>query len=241
MATPGFIKAISRSPAVRAAACFLGAQYLRLVWITGRWRVEGFETVQRFWDQDRPFIVCFWHGRLLMMPLTWKRPKPFHMLLSDHPDGRLGAEIGAHFGIKCAYGSSTRGGTAALRQLVKILRDGGTVGMTPDGPAGPRMRASIGAVVLARLSGAPILPLTFSSSSRRALNSWDRFIVPFPFGRGIIRWGTPIEVPKDADDDRLEAARLQLENAMNALTEAADRDCGQAPMEPAPAAVEAAP
>jgi hypothetical protein len=118
--------------------------------------------------------------------------------------------------------------------MVKALKAGDCVGITPDGPRGPRMRASDGAVALARLSGVPIIPATFGAARGRVLQSWDRFLVAWPFGRGVIVWGDPIDVARDADAAALGAARLRVENALNAITAEADRLTGRVPVEPAP-------
>ena len=102
--------------------------------------------------------------------------------------------------------------------------------------AGPRMRAQSGIVVLARLSGAPIVPATYAVSRRKIASSWDRFVIALPFSRGLYLWGAPIHVARDADDDALETARMDLEISLNALTESADRRMGVEPVMPAEAA-----
>ena len=151
-------------------------------------------------------IVAFWHNRLAMMPYCWPSRHPFHMLISAHPDGRLIAKTVRHFGIDAVAGSSRRGGREALRGLVRLAEgDGASVGITPDGPRGPRMRAGDGALTLARLSGAAILPAAVSVSRRIVLNTWDRLIIALPFSRGAMVWGDPIVVPRDADDATLAA------------------------------------
>lgn len=116
--------------------------WIRLVWATSRWEVVGGEIPRRLHAAKRPFIVAFWHGRLLMMPMAWERSVPIRMLISAHRDGRLIADSVAAFGIESIAGSSTRGGSTALRQMVKALRQGVCVGITPDGRGGPpRWRA----------------------------------------------------------------------------------------------------
>lgn len=223
-------KAIGRSEAVRRAACWILAQYIRLAHGLGRWEVEGGAFPARYWDEGKPFILCFWHGRLLMMPYCWRRDKVIHMLISAHRDGQLIADTVAHFGIKTAAGSSTRGGAGALRVILKALKAGDYVGITPDGPRGPRMRVGGGIIDVARLSGAPILPATYSSRRGRFLGSWDRFRVVWPGSNGLFLWGEPLYVSRDAD---IEATRQTLEERMNALCAEADRRCGQKPVEPA--------
>lgn len=230
----GLIKRILKSDAVRNAACWLGAQYVRLVWITGRWTIEGDALPRQMWAEGKPFILAFWHGHLLMMPKCWDLSKPMHMLISQHRDGQIIARVIGHFGLGTAAGSSTRGGSAALRQMLKALKAGEYVGITPDGPRGPRMRATAGIVNIARMSGAPILPCAYSTRRRKQLGSWDRFQVALPFSSGVILWGEPITVAKDSDEAALEAARLQVEQAMNDLAHRAERQMGHPPTEPAP-------
>jgi hypothetical protein len=241
MATPQFIKNLSRNGLARGISCLAAAALIRLVWATSRWRVIKAPGLERIWNSDKPFIVCFWHGRLMMMPFAWTRPQSINMLISNHPDGRLIADTVARFGIHTVPGSSSQGGAGALRGLVRILKGGDSVGITPDGPRGPRMRATTGAVALARLSGAPLVPLAFSCRRRRIWNSWDRFVLAWPFSSGVFMWGEPIEVPGDADAAGLDALRGDLEERMNSLTGEADRHCGHQPIDPAPSDAGAAP
>ena len=230
----GVLKSFFRRDGVRRALCRLGADYIRLVRATGSWAVVRGDIPRRLWDQGRPFILCFWHGRILMMPYAWDLSRTIHMLISRHPDGQLIANTVAHFGIKTAAGSSSRGGASALRLMVRALAAGDCVGITPDGPRGPRMRASEGAIQVARLSGAPLVPAAFGARARKVLGSWDRFVVAGPFAGGAFVWGEPIEVARDADPAAVEAARRSLEDSLNAVTAEADRICGQTPVEPAP-------
>ena len=227
------IKRLTRSDSVREGLCWLGAQFIRLVWATGYWQVEGGQIPAAFWRDDKPFILAFWHGRIMMMPYCWRRDKAINMLISQHKDGQFIARTVAHFGIDTVAGSSSKGGSAALRSMLRSLKQGQSVGITPDGPRGPRMRASDGIVHVARLSGVPVIPCGFSAKRRKLLGSWDRFTVAFPFSRGIFVWGEPVRVPSDATPEQLEEARLAIESGLTAVTQAADRAMGHAPVEPA--------
>ncbi|MHA1112922.1 MAG: lysophospholipid acyltransferase family protein [Alphaproteobacteria bacterium] len=223
---------IARSEGLRNLIGWLAAKYVRLVRLTGRWEEIGREVPQGFWSEGKPYIGCFWHGRMLMMPPFGNPDVPFRMLISRHPDGQLIARTVRHFGIDSITGSSSKGGTEALRHMVRALKDGACVGITPDGPRGPRMRAAAGIVALARLSGLPIVPATFSASRRWLMPNWDRFVVPLPFCRGVFHWGEPLVVPRDADAATLEAMRQEVENRLNDMTREADRACGVAPVLP---------
>jgi lysophospholipid acyltransferase (LPLAT)-like uncharacterized protein len=232
-------KRILRSDALRGIACWFIAQYVRLVWATGRWRVVGAERPAGFWNRGEAFILAFWHGQLLMMPCCWRRGVEMRMLISQHDDGELIARTIGHFGLGAVRGSSKRsgkakekGGAAALRSIVKHLKEGRCVGITPDGPRGPRMRAGDGVAVIARLSGAPVLPVACATSRRRLLGTWDRFAVPLPFARGVFVGGEPLGFSR-ADDE--EEARQRIEAALNRTTAEANRLAGAPAVEPAPA------
>ena len=237
MKTPQLIKRLGKSRRLRGVLCRLAALYIRFVYATGHWRVEGGETAARFWDQGQPFILAFWHEHLLMMPMIWRREVDIHMLISQHRDGQLIAQTVSHFGIHWLAGSSTRGGQAALRTMLKVLKAGQCVGITPDGPHGPRLRASDGIAAVARLSGCPVIPAVWSSAGQRRLKSWDRFRIALPFSRGVFMWGDPIEIGKDAGGEAMEDARLRIEDALNTLTERADIAVGQMFLPPVPRAV----
>lgn len=225
-------KRLLRTTPVRAALCWLAASYIRLVRATGRWQVFGLEHVQPLWDRGEPFVSCFWHGRLLLMIPLWTHSRPIHMINSPHPDGQMMARMQAYFGVRSIAASSTRGGTAGTRASVKVLRDGGYVAITPDGPKGPRMRAGVGTVAIARMGRAVLVPCTFSTRRRWVLGTWDRLVVPLPFSRGVYIWGEPVTVPADATPEQVEAARRLLETRLNAITAEADRLCGHAAIEP---------
>jgi lysophospholipid acyltransferase (LPLAT)-like uncharacterized protein len=174
----------------------------------------------------RSFILAFWHGRLLMIPMAWQRLAPMHMLISTHPDGQIIADAVTYFGVDSIAGSTKRGGSAALRNMLKQLREGGCVGITPDGPRGPAMSASLGIVNVARLARVPILPITYATSRRRVLATWDHFHLPWPFGRGVYLWGEPIEIPAELDEAGMEQARRLVEGKMVEMVREADNRVG---------------
>ncbi len=229
-------KRLIRREAVQRLLARLVACYIRLVYRTSRWTTQGAEHPRRFWEQGQPFLGCFWHGRMLMIAYAWDFRRPLHMLISTHADGRLIARAVERFGVRTIEGSTSSGGTAALRAMLRALKEGHSVAVTPDGPRGPRMRVAPGLVLVAKLAGVPILPGAYSSTRLRLIDSWDRFAVALPFGRGVFVWGEPIRVAADADERALAAASLEVEARLNELTAAADRLCGRAPVEPAQAA-----
>lgn len=226
-------KGLLARPGVRRLLSWLGAHYLRLVFLTGRWTFHGFEVLENHWKAGTPVIACFWHSRMLMMLFAWRSQQPFWMLTSLHRDGQLIADVAAHFAIREIKGSTSRGGSGAVRMLLSVLERGDSVGITPDGPRGPRMRANLGAVKVAQLSGVPLVPVTYGVRHRRVLSTWDRFVIVAPFSRGVLVCGEEILVPRHADAEALEHARRSLERALNDITAEADRITGHAPIEPA--------
>lgn len=237
---------VRKSDAARGVACWLVAQYIRLVWATGRWEIKNSATPERLWREGKPFVIAFWHGRLLILPAMWPRSAKISMLISMHRDGELIARAIGYFGHGTVRGSAAKpgsdkdkGGVAALRGMLKALKANEYVGITPDGPRGPRMRATDGIVTVARMAGVPIIPCSYSAQSRMVLNTWDRFVLPLPFTRGVIIWGEPIMVPREADAAGLDAARMAVEAGLTAATNDADELMGVAPVEPEPTARQA--
>ena len=174
-----------------------------------------------FWEKGIPFIIAFWHGRLLMMRHSYKGKK-VGFLVSPHRDGQVIGTTGKLFGHHPIVGSTTRKGLSGFKNMIKALQSGSDIVITPDGPKGPRYQAQVGVIELSRLTGKPIVPVTFSASKKIVFKSWDRFVLPYPFSRGVFIWGEPIQVNPNEDRAHLEEKRLLLEKQLNELTERAD-------------------
>jgi len=144
-------------------------------------------------------------------------------MASRSRDGELVARFVPRFGFKTVRGSTTRGGSDALRRLARLLRWGQEVAVVPDGPLGPRGVVQSGVIALARITGVPILPLAFSAFPAWRLRSWDEFLIPKPFARATVCFGPPLWVPADADRAQQEALRKELEGQLSELTSRADR------------------
>jgi lysophospholipid acyltransferase (LPLAT)-like uncharacterized protein len=162
-------------------------------------------------------IYAFWHSSLLMASFHYRNLGVVG-LISYSKDGELLARVVEPLGYVLVRGSTSRGSLQALRGLVRHLRDGRDVALTPDGPRGPREVAQEGTIHLARLTGKRIVPLVFDCTRKRRLHSWDRLIVPMPFSRGVFVYRDPIEVPRDADAAEIEAKRKLLEGELHEAT-----------------------
>lgn len=148
------------------------------------------------------------------------------MLISQHRDGELIARTVKLLGIESVRGSTTRGGLSAIRSMVRTMQDGFNIAITPDGPQGPRHMVQAGIVELARLTGAPIIPMTYSASRRKVFRSWDQFNLPFPFSRVVYIFGEPVLVPRELGPEEREEKRLLLENRLKQITREADQSFG---------------
>lgn len=228
------LKKLMANERVRSGVARLAAFYIWLVYASGSWKVVGGENPARFWDRNEPFILGFWHGRILMTAMAWRRNVPLHILISQHRDGLFIAETVAHFGLSAVPGSSRRGGTGGFRKLIRMLKSGLCVGITPDGPQGPRMRISDGIASASCLSGVPVIPYASSVKWGRLMKSWDRFLLAWPFSSGVFVWGEPLYPPDPLTPESRATFLAQIESELNRVTWEADRLMGRVPVEPAP-------
>lgn len=229
-------KRVLKSPFLQAVLAWLAARYVGLIRRTTRWSQEMPPATRAVFDERQPMVACFWHGRMLVMRQAWQdEPGRFHMLISGHRDGAFIARAMRNIGCSVITGSGTgpdKGGRQALKQMQAVLAEGGVVGITPDGPRGPLMRAKGGAIAVAQASGAPIVPVSGSVRRGRRFASWDRFLLPWPGNRGVLLFGEPIEVPAESRLEEIERLRRHLESELIRLTREADRRCGREPIEP---------
>lgn len=173
------------------------------------------------WAKGERIIFAFWHGRLLMMPFAYPG-KPVATLISQHRDGEYISRIAVVFGSRVIRGSATRGGVRAFKQMILALKEGLDLVITPDGPKGPRAKVKSGVIELAKLTGAPIVPVTFSAARRRSLKSWDAFLLPLPFSRAVYIWGEPIYVDPTATKEEVAKHQELLAVRLDLLTMEAD-------------------
>ena len=221
------LKRLLRHHITQVILCWLGAQYIRLVWATGTWTVENADSPNQLWAENKPFIYAFWHGHLLMMPMPWQRGCPLNMLISHHRDGQIISKTVRHLSISTISGSTKKSGQSAVRNLLRSLGQRECIGITPDGPRGPRMRVGGGMIDIARLGRVPIIPCAVAYRHRKILGTWDRFQIPLPFTRGVFVWGDPITISPEVKGDALDKKRRDVEDAMNTLVMAAERHVGR--------------
>jgi lysophospholipid acyltransferase (LPLAT)-like uncharacterized protein len=224
------MKALLRTPQAQAILASLLGGYLTFALRTTRWTLDGQEHFRPH-GAGTPAVFAFWHEFLPLMPalsliarkLPFYHPTPIHTLVSQHRDGRFIGAVVQRFGILPIPGSSTRGGAAGLRNLLTVLRQGDLIGITPDGPKGPRRQAANGVAQLAALSGVPVVPLAARTRWRIRLNTWDRMPVPLPFGRGVMVCGPAISVPQDGWQDAVST----ITDGLNQAAARADQLCAR--------------
>lgn len=225
-------KFLKNSAVQSILACILYG-YIRLVHLTCRWEIKGKEHYIDEIEKSEAIIMVFWHGRVGIMINTWKKKikgkrYALNAMVSAHSDGELLTKVIRLFGFKIIRGST--GGRQAVKayyNAVKALRNNESVGVTPDGPRGPRMRIKGSVVKIAQKSQAAMVPATISVKRAKILNTWDSFMLPLPFSRGVIIYKEAIKVPKDADEKTLKKIEKQLEDVLYTATKEADQYLGR--------------
>lgn len=185
--------------------------------LTIRWEIVGkpFDP-----GQKERYLYAFWHARMLMMPRPFRGQWRGYMLISEHRDGGFIADTMHLLGIPTVRGSTTRGGAKAMLKMIRSAKqEHRHLGITPDGPRGPREVVQKGTIVLAMKSGLAVVPLCYAASRCWRASSWDRFYIPKPFSRGVFVFGEPVEIFPDEDID---AALLRVQQGMDHAQQTAD-------------------
>ncbi len=194
---------------------------IRSLRLTMRITYVDFEAYRERLDRGGHIILAFWHGRLMMMPYSYPG-RGITILVSQSKDGDLISGVVKGFGIESVRGSSSRGWFAGVKGLLKSVKAGRDVAITPDGPRGPGMKAQMGVVQIARATGLPIIPMSFGASKKKVFSSWDSFVLPYPFSRGVFVCGEPVYVSSAATPEEMEEKRRSLEETLTRLTDRAD-------------------
>ncbi len=191
---------------------------IKLIGATVRWQVEGWKNWEEATRNERVPIYTFWHNRVFLATYFWQKRR-IVVMTSQSFDGEYIARFIQRFGYGAARGSSTRGAVGAIVEMTRLMRAGLPTALTIDGPKGPRYVAKMGAVLLAKKSGQPILPFTITPKHFwAAKRSWDGFQVPFPFTRARVDIAPPIYVPAKTDENELARKRDELQKALDEVT-----------------------
>ncbi len=217
-----------RNPIIQAVLAWVLAQWMRFCFATIRWTHQNEGVAEVVWAQGGGVLCAFWHSRIGLSPSCWPldRAQSAKALISLSPDGQFIAKAVALQGIPAVRGSSAnkdkadraKGGTQALRDGLKQLKIG-ALAITPDGPRGPARQMAEGLPLMARLSKAPVLFIGMSCKPAIRLNSWDRAVLPLPFGKGAIVWDVA-DYPEGAELADVAFAWTERLNAVEAEADA---------------------
>jgi lysophospholipid acyltransferase (LPLAT)-like uncharacterized protein len=218
------VKRLLRHSAVISILTFIIANYMRLTYFTTSWRIVGQDTLPA-----GGAIYVFWHGRILMMPCVWSSPRSMYVLVSPHNDGAISNGTLKNLGFNTIRGTSSNASSLnALRHILKVLKKGENIAITPDGPRGPKEKIHSKVVEIAKAVGVPIIPMSFSSKRYRILNTWDSFFFALPFSRGTIIFDRPLHIPSDASAADVQHFETHLVERLQAITKEADLYTGVA-------------
>jgi lysophospholipid acyltransferase (LPLAT)-like uncharacterized protein len=192
-----------------AALSALAAGFIRGLRATVRLRYHRAEGIRAWEREEKRFILAFWHRHLLFMPYGY-RGRRISVLVSQSQDGELIARTVARFGIDSSRGSTTRGGIAGMRTLLRKAAEGYDLAFTPDGPKGPASVVQPGVILAAAATGLPIQPVALAASRCRRLRSWDRFVVPYPGAAVHFVYGEPLFVARRGEPGDLDEAAAEL-------------------------------
>jgi len=186
----------------------------RFLCLSIRWDYVG----ERYGQDMPPFILGYWHSRILMLPYAFPNWKG-KLLISEHKDGGYIADAAKLMGFDSVRGSSTRGGAKALLTMIRLGKKGYSIAVTPDGPKGPAEEMKMGVMQLVKKTGLPFRAACYATKSHWRANSWDRFYIPKPFTRGVFVISDPIEVDDNEDD---ETVLIRFQKLMDETQQRAD-------------------
>jgi lysophospholipid acyltransferase (LPLAT)-like uncharacterized protein len=202
---------------------WLAAGLIRVIYRCLKKEVFNGEILEDLWARGQQVILVSWHDQLLLMPPFYRGPGAT-ILISQSRDGELIARTVAHFSLDAVRGSSSRGGREALREMIALAAQPLDLALTPDGPKGPRHEVKFGVIQLARASGRPIVPLAFACSHGHRFRSWDRFLLPYPWGRAVYQVGRPLlPQPNESAEDLQRRVQQAMTDNTRAAAEALKR------------------
>jgi lysophospholipid acyltransferase (LPLAT)-like uncharacterized protein len=218
-----FVKKVTKKTKVQNFIASLTFCYLYFCYKTSRFFYIGDSIIENEIQSNSPFIFCFWHARLALMPFSWKWNKQFYMMVSKHGDGQLIGKILKKCGpFDLISGSTNKDGGFVLKKAIELLKNGFVIGITPDGPRGPREEVSKGTAMLSYLSKRKMIPISCGIKNKKILKSWDKFQFPLPFSKVMFVVGDAIDAPQNKED--IEGARRDLEQALIQVSQQCDRD-----------------
>lgn len=233
------IRSFFYSAFAQGLLCLLVSSYIRFVILTSSKKFYNLEYIDDLIKKGDSLIVAAWHNRLAMTAFIFSKSRKinkdyvFSALTSDHGDGKIVGKIMENFGLKVINGSTRKGndpkkGIAIgnFRKIFKTLNKSAALCITPDGPRGPRFKVGGQVASISKISGAPVIPVSYGISRRKVFGSWDRFILPLPFSKVVFYFGEPIYVAKDSSEEELTKINNKIEKGINLVCKNSDELAG---------------
>lgn len=212
------LKKITKLKIIRHLLGYLIYRYLKVVYSTTKWQIIN----ENFNLASTGAIYAFWHGKLAMMPYVFPSNRIMNILISTHTDGDIIKIAMHHFGLQTINGSSKRNPTMALRMIIKKAKNNENIAITPDGSRGPAYQINGNIIEIAKLVKLPIIPVSYAVNKKKILNSWDKFMIPLLFNRGVLIYGEPIIVNQNDDANQIANLKNLLAVTLSNITKQAD-------------------
>ena len=214
------IKLVLKNVIIQYILAVIAALYIGIVRLTSNINKINNQIPESFWNTNKSFILAFWHSQLMTISFSWSKKSKIHIIASQHSDGRFGSIIGSFFKLKNIPRSS-KNSNISLKNIFKLVKQKEYIGITPDGPRGPREKVSQGIIKLASSLQIPIIACGFWSSKNFKLSSWDKFLITIPFSNCYFVWSEPLHIDKNIDEKKVLEYQKCLEENLNMNVEKA--------------------
>ncbi len=210
------IKNFLKNYFIKKFLSLVGALYVYIVYISSQKTFINKDNFDKLILENKSFIYALWHDQLLLSPFTWQTRNRIDILISKHKDGDIIADLIKYHGFNSIRGSTNnpskekeKNTISSIRKIIKTLKANVSIGITPDGPRGPRHKVSEGTINIARISNKKILPMALAYKEQWVLNTWDKFIIPKPFNKICIVWGDTIDIEINKIDVPIQQEALE--------------------------------
>ena len=210
------IKNFLKNYFIKKFLSLVGALYIYIVYVSSQKTFINKDNFDKLILENKSFIYALWHDQLLLSPFTWQTKNRIDILISKHKDGDIIADLVKYHGFNSIRGSTNnpskvkeKNTISSIRKIIKTLKANVSIGITPDGPRGPRHKVSEGTINIARISNKKILPMALAYKEQWVLNTWDKFIIPKPFNKICIVWGDTIDIEINKIDVPIQQEALE--------------------------------
>ena len=210
------IKTFLKNYFIKKFISLVGALYVYIVYASSQKTFINKDNFDKLILENKSFIYALWHDQLLLSPFTWQTKNRIDILISKHKDGDIIADLVKYHGFNSIRGSTNnpskvkeKNTISSIRKIIKTLKANVSIGITPDGPRGPRHKVSEGTINIARISNKKILPMALAYKEQWVLNTWDKFIIPKPFNKICIVWGDTIDIEINKIDVPIQQEALE--------------------------------